>query len=79
MLGSALALSSRIWKFAWQTRLDDVIFDPFLGSGMSIIAAEKMEGDRTVVGCELSEAYCEVILQRFEKLTGKSVEKIGVL
>ena len=56
-----------------------ICFDPFLGSAPSIIAAQKMEGDRTVYGFELSPAYCEVILQRFEKLTGIEPKLIGKL
>jgi len=47
---------------------DDV--DPFLGSGMSLLAAQKMDGDRTVYGCELSPDYCEVILKRFTAFSG---------
>jgi DNA modification methylase len=58
---------------------DGVIYSPFLGSGTDIIAGEKMEGDRTVYGFELSPAYCEVILQRFEKLTGIEPKLIGKL
>jgi DNA modification methylase len=65
--------------FANSTQPDDLIFDPFLGSGTSIIAAQKMEGDRTVYGFELSEAYCEIILQRFEKFTGIEPKLIGRL
>lgn len=56
-----------------------LIGDFFLGSGSTIIAAEKMEGDRTVCGFELSPAYCEIILQRFEKLTGIEPKLIGRL
>lgn len=65
--------------FEAMTESDDLIADPFLGSGTSIIAAEKMEGDRTVYGFELSEAYCEIILQRFTKLTGIEPKLIGRL
>jgi|694.fasta_scaffold13047_9 DNA modification methylase len=65
------------WFFEKYGDSDDVIFDPFLGSGISIIAAQKMEGDRTVYGFELSPAYCEIILQRFEKLTGIEPKLIG--
>lgn len=59
--------------------LDDLIFDPFLGSAPSIIAAQKMEGNRTVYGFELSLDYCEVIIQRFEKLTGIEAKLVGKL
>ncbi|MFM5938914.1 MAG: ParB N-terminal domain-containing protein, partial [Dolichospermum sp.] len=47
------------WFFEKYGKLDDLVFDPFLGSAPSIIAAEKMEGDRTVYGFELSPDYCE--------------------
>jgi site-specific DNA-methyltransferase (adenine-specific)/modification methylase len=49
----------------------DVIFDPFLGSGISVIAAEKMPGERKVIGCELSPAYIDVCITRWEQLTGQ--------
>jgi DNA modification methylase len=58
---------------------DGVIYSPFLGSGTDIIAGEKLEGDRTVAGFELSEKYSEIILQRFEKLTGIEPKLIGKL
>ncbi len=57
----------------------DLIFDPFLGSAPSIIAAQKMEGSRTVYGFELSPDYCEIIIQRFEKFTGIEAKLIGNL
>ncbi|MFM6806932.1 MAG: DNA methyltransferase [Dolichospermum sp.] len=67
------------WFFEKYGKLDDLVFDPFLGSAPSIIAAEKVEGDRTVYGFELSPDYCEVIIQRWEKFTGKQAELIGKL
>jgi DNA modification methylase len=67
------------WCFEKYGQPDDLIFDPFLGSAPSIIAAQKMEGDRTVYGFELSEAYCEVICQRFFNLTGIEPKLIGRL
>jgi hypothetical protein len=51
------------WAFDKYGEAEDLIFDPFLGSAPSIIAAQKMEGDRTVYGFELSPDYCEVIIQ----------------
>ena len=56
-----------------------VIYSPFLGSGTDVIAAQKMEGDHTVYGFELSSDYCEVIIQRFEKLTGIEAKLVGKL
>ena len=56
-----------------------IIYDPFLGSGTSIIAAQKMEGDRTVYGFELSPQYCTIILERFSRFTGQDPKLIGHL
>lgn len=47
----------------------DAVYDPFLGSGTTIIAAE-ME-DRKCFGLELEPAYCDVVLSRWENFTGK--------
>ena len=48
----------------------DIIFDPFLGSGISVIAAERLS--RTVIGCELSPEYIDIIAARWEKETGQT-------
>jgi DNA modification methylase len=44
----------------------DVVFDPFLGSGTTMAAAQVL--DRAGYGCEISPAYCDVILRRIEHL-----------
>ena len=67
------------WCFEKYGKPNDLIFDPFLGSAPSIIASQQMEGTRSVVGFELSEAYCEVICRRFESLTGINAELVGSL
>ena len=46
----------------------DLIFDPFMGSGTTMAAAAVL--DRASYGCELSPAYCDVILRRIQNLTG---------
>jgi DNA modification methylase len=45
----------------------DLLFDPFLGSGTTIAAAHVL--GRVGYGCEISPAYCDVILRRIENLT----------
>lgn len=45
------------------------VYDPFLGSGTTLIAAEIMQ--RTCYGVELSPAYCDVIVTRWENATGQ--------
>ena len=46
----------------------DVVYDPFLGSGTTLIAAEQL--GRKCYGIEISPAYCDVIVKRWENLTG---------
>ncbi len=41
------------------------VYDPFLGSGTTLIAAEKL--NRRCFGIELSPAYCDVIVNRYIK------------
>jgi DNA modification methylase len=48
------------------------IYDPFLGSGTTLIAAEQL--GRKCYGMEISPQYCDVIVQRWETLTGKKAE-----
>jgi DNA modification methylase len=50
------------------------IYDPFLGSGTTLIACE-MEG-RACHGLELSPAYCDVIVKRWEDFTGLKAQRI---
>jgi len=47
----------------------ELIYDPFLGSGTTLIAAEQL--GRKCYGMEISPAYCDVIVKRWETLTGK--------
>lgn len=56
------------------TKRDDLIVEPFGGSGSTLIAAEKMK--RRCFLMEKSSVYCEVIKHRWEKLTGKKAKKI---
>jgi DNA modification methylase len=61
------------------THSASILFEPFLGSGSTLIAAEKMEGTRTVYGFELSPDYIEVICRRWEQFTGGVAELAGHL
>jgi len=51
------------------------IFDGFGGSGSTLIAAEKT--NRTCYMMELDPKYCDVIIQRWENLTGKKAELVN--
>jgi hypothetical protein len=46
-----------------------LLVEPFLGSGTTLIASEQL--GRKCYGMEISPAYCDVIVQRWENLTGK--------
>jgi DNA modification methylase len=46
-----------------------LVFEPFGGSGSTFIAAEQL--GRKCYGMEISPAYCDVIVKRWETLTGK--------
>lgn len=62
--------------FAYQlgnsTQRGDLVLDLFGGSGTSIIASEQT--GRKCYTMELDEHYCDVILTRWENLTGKKAE-----
>ena len=55
----------------------DLVFDPFLGSGTTIIAAER--SGRICYGLELDPKYVDMILRRWQAFTGKSatLERTG--
>ncbi len=46
------------------TQENDVVFDPFLGSGTSVVVAKKL--NRKFVGIEIDEQYCSLALKRLE-------------
>jgi DNA modification methylase len=49
-----------------------IVLDPFGGSGSTLIACEQL--DRKCYMAELSPEYVDVIIARWEKLTGKKAE-----
>ena len=48
------------------TKRDEIVLDPFLGSGSTLIAAEKTR--RTCYGIELDPRYVDTALRRFEAI-----------
>ncbi len=46
------------------------VYEPFCGTGTTIVACEKL--GRRCFGMELDPHYCDVILTRWEKFTGKT-------
>lgn len=57
------------------TDKDNIILDTFCGSGTTFIASEQT--DRICYGIEISEKYCDVIIKRWETLTGEKAVKLN--
>lgn len=57
------------------TKIGDCVYDPFGGSGSTLIACEHTK--RRCVMVEMDPDYCEVIVKRWEKLTGHAAEIIS--
>jgi DNA modification methylase len=57
------------------TNRGDIVVDPFLGSGSTLIAAEKT--GRVCRGVELDPLYVDVIIRRYEAATGRAAVFIG--
>jgi site-specific DNA-methyltransferase (adenine-specific) len=53
----------------------DLVLDLFLGSGSTLIACEQT--DRTCYGMELDPKYCDVIIARWESLTGQTAQLLS--
>ena len=51
----------------------DVVLDPFLGSGTSLIACER--SGRICYGMELERVYVDVAIKRWESFTGEQAIK----
>ena len=68
-----IALCSRAIKSS--SRENETILDVFGGSGSTLIACEQL--NRKCYMMELDEKYCDVIITRWENLTGKKAVKIG--
>jgi DNA modification methylase len=55
----------------------DLIYDPFAGSGSTLIACEKSGRKASLM--ELDPGYCDVIVERWTKATGKEAVRHGTL
>ena len=56
------------------TKPNDVILDPFIGSGTTLLAAERT--NRTCIGYEIDPTYCEIIINRFKNLTNQETWQV---
>lgn len=56
------------------SRISDIVYDPFLGSGTTIIACHQTR--RRCLAVEIDPVYCQTTIDRFEKLIGQKAQKI---
>lgn len=64
------------WKWLMEraSAQSGAVVDPFMGSGTTLLIAEEL--GRVSYGMELSPAYCDLAIQRWEQLTGKKAELV---
>lgn len=64
--------------FAYQiensTKPGDIVLDPFAGSGTTVIACEQLNRRACVI--ELDSHYASVVVERWERLTGKTAVRM---
>jgi DNA modification methylase len=63
------------YQIANSSRQGNIILDTFGGSGTTIVAAEQL--DRKARLMELDPHYCDVIIARWERLTGQKAIKLN--
>ena len=66
-------LAARAMEYS--TKRGERVLDLFGGSGSTLIAAEQM--GRSALLMEIDPAYCDVIVTRWENLTGKKAKREG--
>ena len=67
-----IALCSRAIKSS--SRENETVLDLFGGSGSTLIACEQL--NRVCYMCELDPKYCDIIIKRWETLTGQKASKL---
>ena len=53
----------------------DLVLDPFMGSGTTLVASEQT--GRVCYGMELDPGYVDVVIQRWEALSGRKATRDG--
>ena len=56
------------------TRPGDAVYDPFVGSGTAIIAAQQL--GRRCYAMDIDPRYVQVAKERWERSTGQTAEKV---
>jgi DNA modification methylase len=56
-------------------RPGEAVYDPFLGSGTALIAAERLS--RRCYGLEIEPRYVQVAIERWQGFTGQQAVRLG--
>ena len=56
-------------------KVGEGVYDPFLGSGTTLIAAEKT--DRVAYGMDVDPRYVQIALTRWEQFTGQRAQRLS--
>ena len=63
------------WILNKYSKENDIVLDLYGGSGSVLLASEKLKRESLLM--ELDPAYCDVIIERWENLTGQKAELIN--
>ena len=65
-----------IWQRAIcnSSQINEIVLDPFAGSGTAILAAEQLS--RRCYAIEIEPSYCQVTIDRWEAFTGEKATKV---
>ena len=73
--GATMPLHLPLWVIGELCDKAKTIFEPFNGTGTTIIAAEQT--GQKCYAMEISPAYCDVAVARWEKATGRKAERLS--
>lgn len=65
-----------MWFYEKYGKDNDIVLDPFIGSGITILASALLEDNRHVYGIEILPHYCDVTIARYEALSGNTAHLI---
>jgi DNA modification methylase len=58
----------------YHTAPGEAVYEPFAGSGTALVACEQV--GRRCFALELAPAFCDVVVQRWEDLTGQTADRV---